>query len=479
MMTSELGEKLEKIYGRIGALEPQLHALLKVVEVQPNSESGLLSGMVGTIKDVLTTKGIETTAGAKMLEGWVPPYDATVVRRLAQAGATLIGKTNCDAWAHGTSTENSYFGPTRNPWDTQRVPGGSSGGGAVAVAADYGDFSIGTDTGGSIRQPAALTGVTGLKPTYGRVSRSGLIAMASSLDCPGPMARSAAVCAQILEVIAGKDPLDATSVPGKPFAAGAVTAPPKNSDRPLAGLRVGIPKEYFAEGLDSRVETAVRAGLATMEQLGASLVQVSLPRTTYALACYYIIMPAEVSSNLARFDGIRFGHSVRRSYKPEVTSQKLTMIEMVKQNRAEGFGAEAKRRIILGTFVLSAGYVDAYYRKALQVRTLLREDFAKAFEQVDVIATPTTPNPAFKLGEKTSDPLTMYLEDIYTVSANLVGIPGVSIPCGFIEQDAQQLPVGLQLLGPMWGEEQILRTAHFYQQATDWHTRRPPLIAGL
>lgn len=463
-------EQLQSVYDRIDQLEPQLHSLLTVVRGEASKVHGPLDGMAATIKDVIVTKDIETTAGSKMLKGWVPPYDATVVARLKAAGVTIVGKNNCDAWAHGSSTENSDFGPSHNPWDLERVPGGSSGGSAAAVAAQIGDFSIGTDTGGSIRQPAALCGVTGLKPTYGRVSRYGLIAMASSLDCPGPFARDAETAARVLEVIAGKDPLDATTVPTKPFSAAAVTSPAANPDKPLAGLRVGVPKEYFAEGLHPEIAQAVRGALTQLEQLGATLIDIELPSTPYALATYYIIQPAEVSSNLARFDGVRYGHSVPRNDKAQMPNAKLSAIDLVKQNRAEGFGAEAKRRIILGTFVLSAGYVDAYYKKALRVRTLLRSEFSAAFNKVDIIAAPTTPNPAFKLGEKVDDPLALYLEDVYTVSANLTGNPGVSIPCGFT---ANNLPIGLQLFGPMFGEEAILRTAHIYQQATDWHKRRP------
>lgn len=469
---SDSANNLIKINEQIDATEPELHALLARQVIEPTAE-GSLSGTYATVKDVIVTQGVETTAGAKMLKGWMPPYDATVVTRLKSAGATILGKNNCDAWAHGTSTENSDFGPTKNPWDTERVPGGSSGGSAAAVAAGYGDFSLGSDTGGSIRQPAAFCGVTGLKPTYGRVSRYGLIAMASSFDTIGPLARDVATAARVLEVIAGRDSRDATTVPGQQFRAAAVTQAFDNPDRPLTGLRVGIPREYFADGLDPLVEQPVRAAIAQLESLGATLVELSLPSTTYAVACYYVLVPAEVSSNLARFDGIRFGHSVRRTSGDE--SRITNHIELVKRNRGEGFGAEAKRRIILGTFVLSAGYVDAYYKKASRVRTLLRNEFTEAFSQVDVIATPVTPGLPFKLGEHADDPLALYLQDIYTVPANLVGIPGVSVPCGFVRPaDGQrELPVGLQLLGPMFGEETLLRTAHAYQQATNWHTRRP------
>lgn len=466
-VTPDTKDKAAEINRRIDRLEPRLHALLDRSTIEP-TQAGALSGLVGTVKDVLVTQGVPTTAGSTMLKGWIPPYDATVVARLKQAGVLIVGKNNCDAWAHGSSTENSDYGPTRNPWNPDYVPGGSSGGSAAAVAAGYGDFSLGTDTGGSIRQPAALCGVTGLKPTYGRVSRNGLIAMGSSLDTVGPLARDAATCARVLEVIAGKDRADATTVPGKPFRAGVVTKPAAG-ETPLAGLRVGLPKEYFADGLDGEVEAAVRAAVGHLEKLGATLVAVSLPSSSFALAAYYIISPAEVSSNLARFDGLRYGHSIMR----DGTAAKVGHIDLVAKNRAAGFGAEAKRRIILGTFVLSAGYVDAYYKKALRVRTLLRQEFKKVFEQVDILATPTTPSPAFKFGEKTADPLAMYLEDIYTISANLVGIPGLSVPCGFA---GNGLPIGLQILGKWFDEEQVLRVGHLYQQATDWHTRRPAIV---
>ena len=421
---------------------------------------GPLDGIPISIKDVIVTKGIETTAASKMLEGFVPAYDATVVTRLKEAGAVILGKNNCDAWAHGSSTENSDFGPSKNPWDLDRVPGGSSGGSAVAVAAGLGLASIGTDTGGSIRQPAALTGVTGLKPTYGRLSRHGLIAMASSLDCPGPFTRTAEDAAILLRAMSVVDPMDSTTLPEARFPELALGDQPQ----PLKGLKVGLPREYFAVGLDTAVDSQVQVALKQLEALGATLVEVSLPTTQYALAAYYVIMPAEVSSNLARYDGVRYG------YRSDMATD---LASLYLKSRSEGFGTEAKRRIMLGTFVLSHGYYDAYYTKAMKVRTKIIDDFTRVFGEVDIIATPTTPTPAFKFGEKSDDPLAMYLEDIYTVSANLAGIPGISIPCGFASVAESQLPVGLQLLGPQLGEEAILRAAMAYQRETNWHLKQP------
>ncbi len=422
---------------------------------------GLLDGIPVSVKDVFTTKGIETTAASTMLEGFVPAYDATIVSRLKDAGTVILGKVNCDAWAHGSSTENSDFGPSKNPWDSARVPGGSSGGSSAAVAAGLGLASLGTDTGGSIRQPAALTGTTGLKPTYGRLSRHGLIAMASSLDCPGPITRTAEDAAILLHALSSPDPMDATTLPEARFPLVAVGDQPK----PLDGLRIGLPREYFADGLAADVAERVQAAVRQLEALGATIVDVSLPTTPYALAAYYVIMPAEVSSNLARYDGIRYGY---RADAPK------DLYDLYVRSRSEGLGIEAKRRIMLGTFVLSHGYYDAYYKKAMQVRTKLIDDYTRVFGEVDILATPTTPNPAFKFGEKTADPLAMYLEDIYTVSANLAGIPGISVPCGFVEREGSELPVGVQLLGPQLGEEAILRAAISYQRETDWHQKHAP-----
>lgn len=420
---------------------------------------GTLDGIPLSIKDIIVTKGLTTTASAKMLKDYIPPYDATVVSRLKNAGAIILGKTNCDAWAHGSSTENSAFGPTKNPWDTSRVPGGSSGGSAAAVAAGLGLGSIGTDTGGSIRQPAALTGTTGFKPTYGRVSRSGLIAMASSLDCPGPFTRTAEDAAILMATISGRDPLDATSLPDDPPAV------PELRDRePLCGKVIGIPREFFGEGLDPRIDQLIRDALKVYEQLGASFKEISLPLVTYGIAIYYILMPAEVSSNLGRFDGIRYGHRA---------SDVHSLAEIYTKSRAEGFGAEAKRRIMIGTYVLSSGYYDAYYRRAMQVRRLLIDEMRDVYNEVDLIVTPTTPTVAFKLGSKTNDPLQMYLSDVYTVTANLTGNPAISLPCGFVTEDGRELPVGLQLIGDITDDESVLAAGMAYQRETDWHTKEP------
>lgn len=427
---------------------------------QEGETLGPLDGIPVTVKDIIATKNLKTTAASNLLANFIPPYDATVVQKLRQAGAVILGKVNCDAWAHGGSTENSDFGPTHNPWNLEMVPGGSSGGSTAAVAAGMGLASIGTDTGGSIRQPASLSGVTGLKPTYGRVSRYGLIAMASSLDCPGPVTRSAQDAALVLRVLAGRDPMDSTTLPEGKF-------PEVNVDRdtssPLKGLKVGLPKEYFADGLDGEVAKVIESSINEFKKLGAEFIEVSLPSTKNALAVYYVIMPAEVSSNLARFDGIRYG----------VRSQKANnLAEIYDLSRSEGFGAEAKRRIMMGTYVLSSGYYDAYYKKAMQVRTLIIEDFHRAFDQVDLLLTPTSPTPAWKLGEKTDDPLTMYLADIYTVSANLAGIPGISIPAGF---SSSGLPIGVQLLGNQLDEDKILRAAIAFQNVTNWHLQDPEI----
>jgi len=417
---------------------------------------GPLAGVPVALKDIFVTRGIPTTCGSKILAGYVPPYDGTVVERRAAAGAVLLGKLNRDEFAMGSSTENSAFGPVRNPWDLDRVPGGSSGGSAAAVSARLAGLALGTDTGGSIRQPAAMCGVVGIKPTYGRVSRYGVIAFASSLDQVGPLGRSVMDCALGLEVIAGHDPKDATSidapVPRYRDAAG----------RGAAGLRVGVPREYFGAGLDPEVGRAVTAAIDVYRAAGATVVDVTLPHTEHAIGAYYLICTAEASSNLARYDGVRYG--------PRVAGPSL--LETYRATRAAGFGAEVKRRIMLGTFVLSAGYYDAYYRKAQAVRTLVRRDFDEAFARCDLIATPTSPVAAFKLGERLADPLAMYLADVYTISANLAGLPGLSLPCGFT---AAGLPIGLQLLGPALAEETLFRAAFAYEALTPWHERRPPL----
>jgi len=418
-----------------------------------------LLGIPLAIKDVLCTEGIPTTCGSRILENFIPPYDATAVARLKAAGAILLGKTNTDEFAMGSSTENSAFFTTHNPWDLNRVPGGSSGGSAAAVAADECLGALGTDTGGSVRQPASLCGVVGLKPTYGRVSRYGLVAFASSLDQVGVLAKDVTDAAILLEGIAGYDPHDSTSMdePVHDHTA-ALTGD-------IQGMRVGVPQEYFVEGMQPEVEAAVRAAVDALAGLGAEVQEVSLPHTDYALPVYYLIAPAEASANLARYDGVRYGLRVEEG----------GLDGMYRATRGQGFGPEVKRRIMLGTYALSAGYYDAYYLKAQKVRTLIKQDFDVAFEQVDVIVTPTSPTTAFRIGEKADDPLQMYLSDIFTLSMNLAGICGLSLPCGF---DDAGLPIGLQVMGPAFGEERVLRVAYAYEQATEWHTRRPSLGNG-
>ena len=416
-----------------------------------------LLGVPVAVKDVLAVKDQPLNCCSKILGNYVSPYDATVVERLRSAGAIVFGRLNMDEFAMGSSTENSAFQTTRNPWDTGRIPGGSSGGSAAAVAAQECLASLGSDTGGSIRQPASLCGCVGLKPTYGRVSRYGLVAFASSLDQIGPFTKDVRDAATMLEVLSGVDHRDSTSVPQPvPHYAGALTGDVK-------GLKLGVPKEYMIGGIDAEVDQAVRGALRQYEAMGAELVEISLPHTDYAVATYYIVATAEASSNLARFDGIRYGARVDGT----------DPISLYGNTRGRGFGAEVKRRIILGTYVLSSGYYDAYYLRAQKVRTLIRQDFMRAFEKVDAVVTPTTPTPAFKIGEKSDDPLQMYLSDIFTISCNLAGIPGISVPCGFTR--SPKLPVGLQLLGKPFGEETILKLAHAYEQATPWHRERAKL----
>ena len=417
--------------------------------------AGLLTGAPIALKDIFCTKDVLTTCASHMLDNFVSPYDATVVERLNAAGTVNLGKTNMDEFAMGSSNENSFFGPVHNPWHRDHVPGGSSGGSAAAVAAGFVPAAMGTDTGGSIRQPASFCGITGLKPTYGRVSRYGIIAYASSLDQAGPMARTAEDCALLMNVIAGKDQRDATSV------AHDVPDYTAELDKPLKGLRIGLPIEYFGEGLDAGVENVVREAIRTYEALGATVVEVSLPHTRLAIPTYYVIAPAEASSNLSRYDGVRFGH---RCDDPK------DLVDMYLRSRAEGFGEEVKRRILMGTHTLSEGFYDAYYRKAQRVRRLIRQDFIDAFTTVDVLMGPAAPTPAFCIGEQ-SDPIQMYLGDIYTIAINLAGIPGISVPAGF----SDGLPVGLQILGPHFGESRLLNAAHVFQQNTDWHSRRPTL----
>ena len=448
--------------------DPKVHAFQHVDEADAKAQAaavdakrksgaklGPLAGVPVAVKDVLCTKGTPTTCSSKILQGFVPPYDATVVERLRAADAVLIGKTNMDEFAMGSSTENSAYFTTRNPWDTDCIPGGSSGGSAAAVAACEAPLSLGTDTGGSIRQPAAVCGIVGIKPTYGRVSRYGLIAFASSLDQVGPFTHDVTDCALMMEVLAGHDPRDSTSV-NEP-----VPAYTQSLNTPVKGLKIGVPKEFFSEGIDPEVEAAVRTALKEYEKQGAKLIDVSLPHSPYALAAYYIVAPAEASSNLARYDGMHYGHR---------TKQKADLIATYAKSRSEGFGKEVQRRILIGTYVLSSGYANKYYVKALKVRRLVKQDYDDAFKQCDVVMGPTTPTAAFKIGSKSDDPLAMYLSDIYTVSCNLAGIPGISIPCGFTKAG---LPIGLQLLSPPFDEEKMLRVARMYESATDWHTRRP------
>jgi aspartyl-tRNA(Asn)/glutamyl-tRNA(Gln) amidotransferase subunit A len=417
----------------------------------------LLGGVPVAIKDVINVEGQPCTCASKILKGHTSVYDAFVVQRLREAGAILLGRTNMDEFAMGSSTENSSWGITHNPWDLERIPGGSSGGSAAAVAADEAFAALGSDTGGSIRQPASLCGCVGFKPTYGRVSRYGLVAFASSLDQVGPFTKDVADGALMLRVLAGHDPHDTTSVPQPvpDYTAGL--------GKGVKGLRIGLPKEYFIDGMDREVEAAVRAAIKKLQDLGAEIVEISLPHTDYAVAVYYLIATAEASANLARFDGVRYG--------ARVTGEDV--IDMYGKTRGAGFGPEVKRRIILGTYALSAGYHDAYYVRAQKVRTLIRQDFEKAFERCDVIVTPTSPEVAFRIGEKTDDPLKMYLCDIFTISVNLAGICGVSLPCGFTNDP--RLPIGLQVLGKPFGEETVLGVAHAYEQATEWHKARPNL----
>ena len=436
--------------------------------VRAGGQARPLTGIPVQIKDLISTKGIPTTCCSRMLESYVPPYNATVVCRLLEQGAVILGKGNMDEFGMGSSCEHSAFFPTHNPWDLTRVPGGSSGGAAASVAAGEVIYALGSDTGGSIRQPAALSGVVGLKPTYGSVSRYGLVAYASSLDQIGPLARGVADCALVLDAIAGQDPLDATSVPrpASGYAAALEGIPSGSSPLGATGtrdaFRIGVPQEYFVEGLDPEVKERVEDGIRVLESLGASVQTVSLPTTQHALACYYIIAPSECSANLARYDGVKFGYSYQNT---------TDMWEAMEKTRRYGFGPEVKRRIMLGTYALSSGYYDAYYIKAQQVRTLIRREFDQVFRQVDALVTPTSPVVAFPLGEKTADPLQMYLVDVYTLPVNIAGLPGLSVPCGF----SQGLPVGMQLIGPAWSEETLLMIAHSYQQATEWHLARPQL----
>jgi len=462
-------ELVKHYLARIERLNPSLNAILTVdtegaLKAAAAADRQLAAGDAGPLtglplvhKDIFCTTGVRTTCGSRMLENYVSPFDATVVARLKSAGCVTLGKANMDEFAMGSSNENSFFGAVANPWQHDRVPGGSSGGSAALVAARLAPVATGTDTGGSIRQPAAFCGLTGLKPTYGRVSRYGMIAFASSLDQGGPLARTAEDCAYLLQAMAGFDERDSTSSDADvPDYVAALSGS-------LDGLRIGIPAEYFSDGLDAEVKRSVEAGLAELEAEGAALVPVSLPNQQHCIPAYYVVAPAEASSNLSRFDGVRFGHRCDNPTDIE---------DLYTRSRAEGFGPEVKRRIFIGTYALSAGYYDAYYLKAQRVRRLISDDFDKAFESVDIIAGPTTPTTAFSHGSKVDDPVSMYLNDLYTVAANLVGLPALSMPCGLVDG----LPVGLQLIGRAFDEPQLLRIAHRYQQATDWHCQAPPAI---
>ena len=464
-------EELTRVYlDRIRRIDPQIESYVTVSEdlaleqaraadhrLQAGEDLTPLTGIPYSAKDSLSTRGIRTTCSSRILQNYKPFYDCTAIQRLKSTNSVLLGKTNMDEFGMGSSTENSGFFTTRNPWNLDYVPGGSSGGSAAAVAAGLAPFSLGEDTGGSVRMPAGFCGITGLKTTYGRVSRYGLIALVSSFDTIGPMARSAMDIALVLEAIAGHDPKDSTSRPEPVQQYSEVL----NKAEDLRGLRIGIPREYFVEGLDTDVAAPLRAAIRQLESLGAQAVEVSLPHTQYAIPVYYLILFAEASSNLARYDGVRFGLSERNVE---------NIMEMYLKTRETGFGAETKRRIMLGTFALSAGYYDAYYLKAQKVRTLIRQDFQKAFETCDALVTPVAPTPAFRIGEKITNPLDMYLSDVFVVAVNLAGIPALSVPCGL----SNGLPIGMQIMGPHLSEEMLLRIGHLYQSQTDWHTKHPP-----
>ncbi len=468
-------ELTQTFLNRIDALNPQINAYIaldkdktlaqaKAADIRiAAGNAAPLTGIPIAQKDIFCANGWKTTCGSKMLANFIAPYDAHVISQFDAAGAVNLGKTNMDEFAMGSSNETSYFGGVKNPWDFTRVPGGSSGGSAAAVAARLCAAATGTDTGGSIRQPASLCGFTGLKPTYGVVSRYGMIAFASSLDQAGPMAKSAEDCALMMNVMAGFDERDSTSLnrEKEDYA--------RDLNKPLQGLRVGLPKEFFADGLDANVGKVVEAAIAEYKKLGAEIVEVSLPNTGLSIPVYYVLAPAEASSNLSRYDGVRYGHR---------TAEYDDLMEMYCKSRAEGFGAEVKRRILIGTYVLSAGYYDAYYLKAQQIRRLIAQDFAEAFKHCDVMMGPAAPSTAFKAGEKVDDPVAMYLQDIYTISTNLAGLPGMSIPAGFsTSADGKALPVGLQIIGNYFDEARMLNVAHQYQQVTDWHTRMPEGLA--
>ena len=464
-------EVVNSIYERIDFVEDKVNAFVtitrdkalemaekaqKAIDSSRKPGSASILGSPIAIKDNLCTKGIRTTCSSNILQNFIPSYESTVTSRLIEQGYVLVGKTNLDEFAMGSSTENSGFFTTKNPWDFERIPGGSSGGSTAAVAADECIAALGSDTGGSIRQPAALCGVVGLKPTYGRVSRYGLVAFASSLDQIGPITKNVQDSALLMNIIAGHDPCDSTSAP--------IPLPDFTAvlNKDIKGMKIGIPKEYFIEGMDAEVLAAVQDAIKQLESLGAIPVEISLPHTEYAVATYYVLATSEASSNLARYDGVKYGYRAKAK----------DLMDMYVSTRAQGFGTEVKRRIMLGTYALSSGYYEAYYRKAQQVRTLIKKDFEDVFKNIDVVVTPTSPTAAFKIGEKTADPLQMYLSDIFTISVNLAGVPGISIPCGFTSGN---LPIGLQLIGKHFDEESILKVAHAYEQSTDWHKRRPGL----
>jgi aspartyl-tRNA(Asn)/glutamyl-tRNA(Gln) amidotransferase subunit A len=452
----------EKVKAYITLTEEEALATARCVDEkrQKGENLGLLAGIPAGLKDNLCTRNVRTTCASKMLENFVPPYDATAVKKLAERMVVFTGKLNMDEFAMGSSTENSAFFPTRNPWNLGCVPGGSSGGSAAAVAAGEAIFALGSDTGGSIRQPAAFCGIVGLKPTYGLVSRFGLVAFASSLDQIGPLTRDVHDCALVLNAIAGHDPFDATSAPVEiPDYTTYLTGD-------IKGVKIGVPREFFGKGLDPRVAEVVKKAIGKLEELGAIVEECSFPHAEYALPCYYIIAPAEASSNLARYDGVRYGYRAL----PEAAGDSDSL-EMYMRTRSEGFGPEVKRRIMLGTYALSAGYYDAYYLKALKIRTLIRRDFEQLFEKYDVLVSPTSPTPPFRFGEKAGDPLVMYLSDVYTIPVNLAGIPALSLPCGFVEG----LPIGLQLIAPAFGEGTLLRVGYAFEQNTSYHLQRPPL----
>ncbi len=476
----ELKEKLKKreisareltleFIKRIERVEKDIHSFITITkddalkqaeDIDSKIKAGKdlpLLGIPLAIKDLICIKGVRTTCGSKILSNYIPPYDATVIKKLRESGAVFLGKLNMDEFAMGSSTETSHFGVTRNPWNLDVIPGGSSGGSAASVSADECAGSLGSDTGGSIRQPASMCGIAGLKPTYGRVSRFGLVAFASSLDQIGPMTKDVTDTAILMNVISGRDPLDSTSadVPVPDFT--------KSLLNNVKGLKIGIPKEYFVEGMDGDVEKSVRDAVELFEKLGAEIKEVSLPHTDYAVSTYYVIAPAEASSNLARYDGVKYGYR---------TDNSKNLLSMYKKTREEGFGAEVKRRIMLGTYTLSSGYYDAYYIKAQKVRTLIKKDFDDAFKNCDILLTPTAPTPAFKIGEKFDNPIQMYLSDIFTISVNLAGVPAISIPCGFSKNG---LPIGLQIIGRHFDEETIIRAAYTFEQNTDYHTKKPKI----